>query len=299
MNDAPRLEGREPPGKWVSMGLTVLVHVGLIVFLLVGVRWESRPPAAMEVDLVAAPVAQAPAVPPAPTPAPQPRPEPPRPEPTPEPPKPAPPKPEPPKPEPPKPAPPKPAPDITTQAPEPPKPEPKPEPPKPEPPPPEPPKPAPPPPEPPRPAPTPPPRPAPAPPPRPQPAPPPDDYMAQRLAQELERAQVERLMRDDAARVASARSASGLADYQNRIRSRVRNNLVRPPGLSGNPEAEFIVSQLPDGTVSSVRLQRSSGIASLDDAIERAIWRSSPLPLPTESSLFQRELRLTFRPLED
>jgi colicin import membrane protein len=79
----------------------------------------------------------------------------------------------------------------------------------------------------------------------------------------------------------------------------VRSNVVRPPGLSGNPQAEFVVSQLPDGTVSSVRLVSSSGIPSLDDAIERAIWRSSPLPLPTAQELFQRELKLTFRPLED
>ena len=126
-----------------------------------------------------------------------------------------------------------------------------------------------------------------------------DDLVAQRLAQDLERAQIERLMRDDAARTAAARSADARADYENRIRLRVRANLVRPPGLSGNPEAEFAVSQLPDGTVTTVRMIRSSGFAALDDAIDRAIRASSPLPLPASPELFQRELRLRFRPLED
>lgn len=126
-----------------------------------------------------------------------------------------------------------------------------------------------------------------------------DDVIAQRLAQELERAQIERLMRDDAARTAAARTSDARADYENRIRMRVRSNLVRPPGLSGNPEAEFAVSQLPDGTVTNVRMIRSSGFATLDDAIERAIRVSSPLPLPSSPELFQRELRLRFRPLEE
>lgn len=115
-----------------------------------------------------------------------------------------------------------------------------------------------------------------------------DDLLAQRLAQEL-----------SAARSAAARVGDARAEYENRIRMRIRSNLVRPPGLSGNPEAEYSVSQLPDGTVTNVRLIRSSGIASLDDAIVRAIHASSPLPLPPSPELFQRELRLKFRPLED
>jgi colicin import membrane protein len=60
-----------------------------------------------------------------------------------------------------------------------------------------------------------------------------------------------------------------------------------------------MVDQLPTGEVINVRLVRSSGIAALDDAIERAIRRSSPLPLPTDSALFERTLELKFRPLED
>ena len=272
------------PGKWASLGLTVAVHLGLIAFLVLGVRWQSSPPAAMQVDLVAA-VPSRPAPPPPP-------------EPKPEPPKPAP-KPEPPKPEP------KPAvkPDIATKAPEPKKPEPKkPEPKKPEPKKPEPKKPEPKKPEPKKPEPKPEPK---KPEPKPEPekpreiVPPKDDYMAERLAQETQRTQLERMMRDDAARVAAARSAGAKDAYTNAIRTKVRGNLLRPPGLSGNPEAVFDVDQLPSGEVLAIRLKRSSGVPALDDAIERAIRRSSPLPLPESKELFERTLELRFRPLED
>ena len=54
--------------------------------------------------------------------------------------------------------------------------------------------------------------------------------------------------------------------------------------------------QLPTGQVLTVRLQKSSGIAAFDAAVERAILKSSPLPRPERPELFERELKLTFRP---
>jgi colicin import membrane protein len=48
--------------------------------------------------------------------------------------------------------------------------------------------------------------------------------------------------------------------------------------------------------VLSIRLARSSGNAAYDAAVERAILKSSPLPLPASRELFSRELKLTFRP---
>ena len=87
--------------------------------------------------------------------------------------------------------------------------------------------------------------------------------------------------------------------YRAAIAAKVRGNLLRPPGLSGNPEAVFEVIQLPSGEVLEVRLKRSSGVPALDEAIERAIRRSSPLPLPDDKRQFDRTLELKFRPLAD
>jgi colicin import membrane protein len=87
------------------------------------------------------------------------------------------------------------------------------------------------------------------------------------------------------------------ASYIDAIRAKVRQHVVVPPGVVGNPEAVFDVVQLPDGTVVEVRLVRSSGFASLDVALERAIRAASPLPTPPDHRLFARELRLILRPL--
>jgi colicin import membrane protein len=60
----------------------------------------------------------------------------------------------------------------------------------------------------------------------------------------------------------------------------------------------FLVDQLPDGQVISVRLKTSSGDAALDQAIERAIHKSSPLPMPDNPAAFSRSLERKFRPLD-
>lgn len=97
---------------------------------------------------------------------------------------------------------------------------------------------------------------------------------------------------------ASAAKSSSKNAYVDKIRNKIRGNLMVPPGVTGNPEARFLVTQLPSGEVVEVRLKRSSGVKTLDDAIERAIYKSSPLPKPERPEDFARELDLQFRPLD-
>ena len=85
-------------------------------------------------------------------------------------------------------------------------------------------------------------------------------------------------------------------EYIARIQAKVKNNWILPQDIQGNPEAVFLVVQLPTGEVLSTRLVRSSGNAAYDAAVERAILKSSPLPLPADRADFARELKLTFRP---
>lgn len=100
----------------------------------------------------------------------------------------------------------------------------------------------------------------------------------------------------DTARAEAAARAKALNEYVARIQAKVRQNWILPPDLQGNPEAVFDVVQLPTGEVLSTRLVRSSGNPAYDQAVERAILKSSPLPLPAARELFARELKLTFRP---
>jgi colicin import membrane protein len=94
----------------------------------------------------------------------------------------------------------------------------------------------------------------------------------------------------------AAAEPSALVTWQRQIEAKVRSNIVLPPDLTGNPEAQFDVTLLPTGEVLSVKLVRSSGNRVLDDAWERAILKSSPLPKPARADLFRRDLRLVFRP---
>jgi colicin import membrane protein len=78
----------------------------------------------------------------------------------------------------------------------------------------------------------------------------------------------------------------------------VRGNVTLPPDLPGNPEAIFEVVQLPTGEIIEAQLRKSSGVRAYDEAVQRAILKSSPLPRPERADLFQRTLTLKFRPVD-
>ncbi len=256
-------ERRAEPGKRKALILAILVHLLLAIFLFFGIRWQTKHEA-VEVELWSD-VPQGAYKPPPPPPEPKPVPNPePKPEPKPEV-----------KPDP-KPAP---KPDIVLKE-EKKKPEPKKEEPKPE-------------------------------PKKEEKKPETPDWqkelerdqrdLKQRQREQALKNQVDREMslhqaanRDAAA--ASARS-KGLETYVDKIRAKVRGNLGFV-GVSGNPTVKFRVTQLPSGEIIGIRITKSSGVPAYDSAVERAIMKSSPLPLPPEKSLWERELDLTFCPQE-
>jgi colicin import membrane protein len=121
------------------------------------------------------------------------------------------------------------------------------------------------------------------------------EQLAQRKAVDAAAAELAQLK---SAQAATARDRA-VADYLSKIRAKIRGNIMLPPGLKGNPEAMFDVTQLPSGEILGVKLKSSSGNAALDAAIERAILKSSPLPKPGQSDVFNRNLELKFRPLEE
>jgi colicin import membrane protein len=103
-------------------------------------------------------------------------------------------------------------------------------------------------------------------------------------------------MRELIARQQAAARDKALLTWTEKIRGKIRGNIILPQDIPGNPEAIFDVTLLPSGEVLDIRKRKSSGHAGYDDAVERAIMKSSPLPLPDDRSLFQRQLELKFRP---
>jgi colicin import membrane protein len=123
----------------------------------------------------------------------------------------------------------------------------------------------------------------------------------ERLAKEAEEKALARERQAIADRLAREQAAAQRAvfdKYVTQIQNHVRRQIVEPPNLQGNPQVEFDVVLIPGGEVLSVRLSRSSGNQAYDAAVERAILKASPLPLPPDPGLFQqfRELKLQIRP---
>lgn len=94
-------------------------------------------------------------------------------------------------------------------------------------------------------------------------------------------------------------NAGVVGDAINKIQAKIRGNVNKALCREDNPELRFDIALLPTGQLSgSPKLVKSSGSAACDEAVERAIMASDPLPLPADSSLFSqfRNLKLKFRP---
>lgn len=104
------------------------------------------------------------------------------------------------------------------------------------------------------------------------------------------------------AQIAQAGSANaGEVDkYKSLISSKIKQHVNKQ--LCGNDKAmkvSFTIALMPTGEVMGrPKLIKESGMSSCDDAVERAILESQPLPVPSSADLFSqfRELNLVFRP---
>ncbi len=119
------------------------------------------------------------------------------------------------------------------------------------------------------------------------------DADAKRVAAEQQKA------RDTLAAQQVAAQAKIVDEYKRRISEKVKRFIVEPPNLNSSAQVEFEIVVLPGGEVLGAKLKRSANsIPAYDSAVERAILRAQPLPLPPDPALMRqfRELNLTFRP---
>lgn len=125
---------------------------------------------------------------------------------------------------------------------------------------------------------------------------------AQRLAAEenrrrTEQAELARMLAEEDALLAAADSGA-LAEYVALIRQKVERNWVRPPGAAAGLECELYVTQIPGGQVTGVRIGNCPADDAVRRSIEAAVLRASPLPMPANQALFERNLRFVFKPEE-
>lgn len=79
---------------------------------------------------------------------------------------------------------------------------------------------------------------------------------------------------------APGKPGKGDANWSDKVQAKVLSQIHFSRSASDNPDAtaQFSVKLLPDGSVASVRLTKSSGITAFDEAVERAINAAAPYP---------------------
>jgi colicin import membrane protein len=100
----------------------------------------------------------------------------------------------------------------------------------------------------------------------------------------------------------SAASAGEVEKYMAQISSKIRQNVNKQLCGTGKPELTVAIALMPTGEViGNPKLLKSSGMPACDEAVERAILQSQPLPVPPQPELFSRfrDLNLKFRPNGD
>ncbi|TDJ43303.1 MAG: cell envelope integrity protein TolA [Gammaproteobacteria bacterium] len=94
----------------------------------------------------------------------------------------------------------------------------------------------------------------------------------------------------------AARESGELSRYLALIQQKVERNWVPPASVQEGLECEVAVQQLPNGDVVDARTISCNGDAAVQRSVENAVRRSSPLPLPDNRALFERNLRFIFKP---
>ena len=84
--------------------------------------------------------------------------------------------------------------------------------------------------------------------------------------------------------------------YYGAIAAKIKSNLnyLGSTDLPGDPVAVFQIDQLPTGEIISAKKLKSSGVPAYDEAVERAIHKSSPLPKKKDGTV-ERSVPASFK----
>jgi colicin import membrane protein len=112
---------------------------------------------------------------------------------------------------------------------------------------------------------------------------------------EAEQQAREKALQEALAQEQRERELNPLRDaYSAAISQQIARNWLKPPGISDDLKCEALVIQLPDGSVASARISKSSGNATFDESVIKAIYKAAPLPQPPTPEVFERELEIAF-----
>lgn len=78
------------------------------------------------------------------------------------------------------------------------------------------------------------------------------------------------------------------------IMRKVERSWIRPPGTQDGLSATIRVNVIPGGSVKNATVVKSSGNSGFDRSAELAVRKASPLPVPSDSKIFNQFRTFTF-----
>ncbi|HEX4267376.1 MAG TPA: cell envelope integrity protein TolA [Steroidobacteraceae bacterium] len=94
-----------------------------------------------------------------------------------------------------------------------------------------------------------------------------------------------------------ATAASGaLASWTSEITSRIQNAWIRPPTAQRGLKCVLNVGLVQGGSVTSVSIGECNGDDAVRQSIQTAVYNASPLPAPPDGIAFPSQLIITFQP---
>jgi colicin import membrane protein len=99
-------------------------------------------------------------------------------------------------------------------------------------------------------------------------------------------------------RLSALQSGPQQASYIAAIQNRITRAWLRPASARPGIVCTIQVTQIPGGEVTSAHVTDCNGDEAVRQSVENAVYRASPLPMPPDPALFQRNLTLVFKPNE-
>ena len=93
-----------------------------------------------------------------------------------------------------------------------------------------------------------------------------------------------------------ARNGAALASWESLIAAKINRAWLRPPTAKAGIDCMLNVTQVPGGEVTQVSIGQCNGDQAVRESIEAAVYRASPLPPPPDPALFDRSLKIEFKP---
>jgi colicin import membrane protein len=101
---------------------------------------------------------------------------------------------------------------------------------------------------------------------------------------------------EDEERQQAANNSPAMAAYQFAIAQKIRRNWSVPASASTDTVCVANVRQIAGGEIVGVNIKSCNGDEAVKRSVEAAIYRSSPLPEPSDPYLFRPSLELTLQP---